>query len=283
VIIGKILNVKKSWEELTITTEDEGNQIQEKIQLPSQASSYVSSFLFSVCQEISRIGSHNIDRLILNYLAHRLCLKICSIYMIFLSKRKEQPSREGHIQMLFDVWLLLDILSGRVPHGNTELTEALELIQNCEEDDLSAATGVPSKKQEEELLTQLRNQFDPIDIAFYEAPLRKYVQRCYHRTSILFGSLQQLNKMHKEFNMRTSLSTTEGLSVMAIAKPASMFPQLVVAYSQSNENKSNTQPSIQATTNTQNYTVKNSTESERPLSFMSRAFLTSWSSLSSSW
>lgn len=55
---------------------------EEKMRVPSQPSPYVASFLFSVCQEINRIGAHNIDKVLsvfsqyldlLSYSCHFTC------------------------------------------------------------------------------------------------------------------------------------------------------------------------------------------------------------------
>lgn len=56
------------------------------------------------------------------------------------------------------------------------------------------------------LETSLQERLDPIDWATYEAYLWRNEATCYHRCSVLFGALFQLNWLHgqvpRHLNMR---------------------------------------------------------------------------------
>lgn len=86
--------------------------------VPSQASNYVSSFLFAVCQEVNRIGGHTIAKarpgsdtrigrisltglfqIVLHHLVQQLFPLVIDTYTSFLARRKEPFSRDGLVQV----------------------------------------------------------------------------------------------------------------------------------------------------------------------------------------
>ena len=57
-------------------------------------------------------------------------------------------------------------------------------------------------------LKSVESRLDPIDLAFYEPHLRVVVQRCYQRSSLLFGAFTRLSPLYTQ----TTTSTTSLLS-----------------------------------------------------------------------
>ncbi len=52
--------------EMTITVESEENKnIEDKLHVPNQPSSYLLNFLYTLCNEIHRIGGHVVDKVTL--------------------------------------------------------------------------------------------------------------------------------------------------------------------------------------------------------------------------
>jgi hypothetical protein len=51
--------------EMTVNVEgEEGKVVEEKMQLPFQPSTFVLSYLYSICNEIYRIGGHTVDKVL---------------------------------------------------------------------------------------------------------------------------------------------------------------------------------------------------------------------------
>ena len=60
----------QAWSEITISEEAEsGKKVSSVIQVPSQASTYVSTLLFVLSQEIGRVGGHAMDQQVLEHLS----------------------------------------------------------------------------------------------------------------------------------------------------------------------------------------------------------------------
>lgn len=75
------------WEEITISEESEsGTQVSSVIRVPSQTSVYVTSLLFAVCQEISRIGGQALEQSVLSELSSLMMLSIVVNYEELLQK-----------------------------------------------------------------------------------------------------------------------------------------------------------------------------------------------------
>jgi len=112
--------------------------VEETFYLPFQSSAYVLSFLFSACCEIHRVFAHVSDHALLRYLTSRLLLgyvmwrcarqhalvlrqavpcvtcllrSVCDQYWQLGSEKKDQVSKEGAIQLMFDAKFLCDVLA----------------------------------------------------------------------------------------------------------------------------------------------------------------------------
>jgi len=229
---------KKTWEEITLLVDSDDNKAaEEKIYLPFQPSYYVMSFLFSVCKEIHRVGSHTLDRVLLQHLVFELSESVMSIYSAFLSEKK-QKDKEGIIQLVFDLKFTFDILSGRKDveslKEQKELKDALLLLKGNHtsfalknkgtQDELEAVIQWTSKVSK--LIESVEAELDPIDVAFYRPHLKQANQKCYKRTSVLFGFLVQLNRLYTEVKQKPSHQ--EQHNVLAAAPLASRFALLPI-------------------------------------------------------
>ena len=60
----------QTWNEISISEEAEsGKKVSSLIQVPSQASTYITALLFALCQEVGHVGGHSMDRGILEHLS----------------------------------------------------------------------------------------------------------------------------------------------------------------------------------------------------------------------
>eukprot|EP00027_Filamoeba_sp_ATCC50430_P019419 CAMPEP_0168540466 /NCGR_PEP_ID=MMETSP0413-20121227/292_1 /TAXON_ID=136452 /ORGANISM="Filamoeba nolandi, Strain NC-AS-23-1" /LENGTH=539 /DNA_ID=CAMNT_0008570203 /DNA_START=72 /DNA_END=1692 /DNA_ORIENTATION=+ len=199
-------NRKSSWQELLVTVEGEDNTTsEEKLQLPFEASSFVIAFLFAVTDEIQRVGSHTLDKAVIQCLVFELCDKVFELYHGFLEKHLPM-NKEGCIQLIFDLKFVFDILAGRrdveAAQNVREMTALMEAtsprysITDSSQQIDEFAEIMEWTNKVNKLILQVQNQLDPIDIAFYDSHLKQAIQRAYRRTSAFFGLLTQLNRLY---------------------------------------------------------------------------------------
>ncbi|XP_050204698.1 conserved oligomeric Golgi complex subunit 1 [Mercurialis annua] len=192
----------RGWDETIVKQEEnEENQSEMRISLPSMPSMYIISFLFRACEEIHRIGGHVLDKSILQKFAVRLLEKLIKIYEDFISTREahvSQVSDKGVLQILLDLKFAADVLSG----GDSKTTE-----------DLSRSPSIKisfRKKQEQTqvksvfreridgLINRFSQKLDPIDWLTYEPYLWENERQSYLRHAVLFGFFMQLNRMYTD-------------------------------------------------------------------------------------
>merc|ERR1712137_1501528 len=88
----------------------------EQIKVPNFPSAFISRFLFNACQTFHNQAAHGIDSQLIRFFAQVLTLRVLDIYSSFInestSEGNKQISREGLVQVLFDVRFLFDVLAG---------------------------------------------------------------------------------------------------------------------------------------------------------------------------
>lgn len=209
-------NRRQGWEEQKVTMEGEdGNSIEERLYIPFQPSPYVLEFLFNVSREIHRAGGHTIRRAVLEYLARELARSVLILYDgIAENHQGGGASKEGGVQLLCDACFLMDVLS--VADDTNQIDEALRAVlvtlpaRNDSEVDLRGsgeevrsaieerlASAIAWGRRVDSTIGRIKDLLDPIDLAFYEPHIKSFVERCYQRTSVLFGALVQLHKAHE--------------------------------------------------------------------------------------
>eukprot|EP01114_Cavostelium_apophysatum_P017714 TRINITY_DN5329_c0_g1_i1.p1 TRINITY_DN5329_c0_g1~~TRINITY_DN5329_c0_g1_i1.p1 ORF type:complete len:1044 (+),score=290.63 TRINITY_DN5329_c0_g1_i1:112-3243(+) len=241
---------RKTWEELALTVESEDNKsVEEKIYLPFQPSAYLLSFLFAVCKETHRVGSHTLDKVLLQYLVYELSEKVMSIYADFMDKHL-QKDKEGIIQLLFDIRFVFDVLSGRKDvEAVRKEKDLMEVLLNAGKTTPRILSASGDEKEDKsswnqrvsDILERVENELDPIDMAFYRPHLKNATMKCYKRSTLLWGFLVQLNRMHADYKMKATLQ--EQHNVLALAPMPSRFTLLPVSTPTSNR------PSAPATPN----------------------------------
>ncbi|XP_042773489.1 conserved oligomeric Golgi complex subunit 1 [Panthera leo] len=171
---GSILATATSWDELEIQEEAEsGSCIMSTIRLPTQPSWYVQSFLFSLCQEINRVGGHALPKVTLQEM-----LKSCMVQVVAAYERlseEKQVKKEGAfpmtqnraLQLLYDLRYLSIILTARgeeVKSGRSKQDSRIEKVADS-----------------------LETLIDPFDLDVFTPHLNSNLTRLAQRTSVLFG------------------------------------------------------------------------------------------------
>ncbi|XP_038072145.1 conserved oligomeric Golgi complex subunit 1-like [Patiria miniata] len=113
------LKAATHWDAIEIQEEsEEGKRVTSKVHLPVQASWYVQTVLYSLCEEINRVGGHALSRMILSGLIQHTSDSILSLYKKHLDGHCSKGSRlilsqPQALQLLFDVRFVATIMSGR--------------------------------------------------------------------------------------------------------------------------------------------------------------------------
>ncbi|GJP66939.1 hypothetical protein CLOP_g23807 [Closterium sp. NIES-67] len=102
----------KGWEETVVQQEEEEGEakVEMRMTLPACPSPYVAALLFAASADVHRAGCHSLDRLVLRLFAWQLSDQAFQAYETLTTTQR--VSEKGVLQLLFDVRLLADVLSG---------------------------------------------------------------------------------------------------------------------------------------------------------------------------
>ncbi|GJP66940.1 hypothetical protein CLOP_g23807 [Closterium sp. NIES-67] len=100
------------WEETVVQQEEEEGEakVEMRMTLPACPSPYVAALLFAASADVHRAGCHSLDRLVLRLFAWQLSDQAFQAYETLTTTQR--VSEKGVLQLLFDVRLLADVLSG---------------------------------------------------------------------------------------------------------------------------------------------------------------------------
>uniref|UniRef100_A0A8I3S1H0 Conserved oligomeric Golgi complex subunit 1 n=1 Tax=Canis lupus familiaris TaxID=9615 RepID=A0A8I3S1H0_CANLF len=169
---GSVLATATSWDELEIQEEAEsGSSVTSTIRLPIQPSWYVQSFLFSLCQEINRVGGHALPKVTLQEMLKSCMVQVVAAY----EKLAEEKHKEGAfpmtqnraLQLLYDLRYLNIVLTARteeVKSGRSKQDSRIEKVADY-----------------------LEALIDPFDLDVFTPHLNSNLNRLVQRTSVLFG------------------------------------------------------------------------------------------------
>ncbi|GJP83612.1 hypothetical protein CLOP_g13744 [Closterium sp. NIES-67] len=210
----------KGWEETVVQQEEEEGEakVEMRMTLPACPSPYVAALLFAASADVHRAGCHSLDRLVLRLFAWQLSDQAFQAYETLTTTQR--VSEKGVLQLLFDVRLLADVLSG----GADLPLEALRLSSASPPAAAAggarggataggagagsiAASVAARKKRVGALLEKLQDELDPIDRAAYLPFLWQNQQRFYLRSAVLFGHLAQLHRLYTDSAPRHPYAT----------------------------------------------------------------------------
>lgn len=163
---GRYMDV---WEEVSIKAE--GEQMEEKVRLPANASNLLMQALFKLSEELNRIAGFSIEKATIKRLLLTLAQTTFEVYNDFQSNdfTTDKVSDKGVLQIYFDFMFLDRLLEGAYKSG--ESTERARL-----------------EKMSATILSTIKSRIDPIDLVVFERYLVANVDKFILKTSLLFGS-----------------------------------------------------------------------------------------------
>ncbi|NWH41846.1 COG1 protein, partial [Chloropsis hardwickii] len=117
---GSVLATATNWDEIEIQEETEsGSSVTSKIRLPVQPSWHVQCLLFSLCQEVNRVGGHTLPKVTLQELLRSCMAEVLAAYgKLQEQKQEKRPdsfplTQSRALQLLFDLRYLSIILTAK--------------------------------------------------------------------------------------------------------------------------------------------------------------------------
>jgi hypothetical protein len=135
-------------------------------------------------------------------------------------------SEKGLLQLLFDLKLVADVLSGGqdISHEGLNTVDSQKFSGSL----LSSVGGwkLPTaksdsgrKKRVALVLSKLQSRLDPIDWAIYESCLWEHELRYYQRCAVLFGVLIQLQRLHTDASPKLPSNVDTNTLDMSVTVP----------------------------------------------------------------
>ena len=190
---------KSSWSSIEVKMKQETT---EQIKIPSYPSSFVSQFLFDGCKSFHGQTAHTADTITIRFMAQLLTLRVISIYENFIKSNisdsiDKKISREGLVQMLFDIKYILDVLSGAYQQQE-EWPELVKEVYPIIPKDNEISLDGNLKSQITTFLSFVKKQFEPIDLAFYEPRIQSFVQKSYLQSTVSLGYFINTNRLYNQ-------------------------------------------------------------------------------------
>lgn len=200
-----------NWEEIKIEEESEdGKKVESVIRVPAQLSSHVTSLLFSLCQELNRIGAHALDRKLLHELVTSLSRGVLTSHEKLIQENKPSITQNQALQVLFDLKVLTAILVGRGEDETSEFTN-----------------------RREQVIESLESCVDPFDLDVFTPYVALNVSRQLQRCGVLFGVVASLDK-HSTHSFgatqRPSSGSHDQHNVMPLAPNPPRFTLLPLSF-----------------------------------------------------
>ncbi|XP_074016129.1 LOW QUALITY PROTEIN: conserved oligomeric Golgi complex subunit 1 [Numenius arquata] len=220
---GSVLATATNWDEIEIQEETEsGNSITSKIRLPVQPSWYVQCLLFSLCQEVNRVGGHTLPKVTLQELLRTCMAEVLAAYEKLVEEKQEKKpgafplTQNRALQLLYDLRYLSIILTAKSEEAKTSR--------------IKQDSGV------EKVTDFLEGHIDPFDLDVFTPHLNSNLNRLVQRTSVLFGLL---TGTENQYTSRSgALSSQELHNILPLASSQIRFGLLPLSMSSSRKNKS---------------------------------------------
>ncbi|NXD10107.1 COG1 protein, partial [Nothocercus nigrocapillus] len=220
---GSILATATNWDEIEIQEETEsGNSVTSKIRLPVQPSWYVQCFLFSLCQEVNRVGGHTLPEVTLQELLRTCMTELLAAYGKLLEEKQEKKegsfpmTQNRALQLLYDLRYLNIILTAKSEEAKASRTKH--------------DSGI------EKVIDFLEGHIDPFDLDVFTPHLNSNLNRLVQRTSVLFGLL---TGTETHYTSRSSAPSSQELhNILPLASSQIRFGLLPLSMSSSHKTKS---------------------------------------------
>ena len=160
------------WDDIEIEEETEnGKKIKSSIRVPMQSSWYLQSTLYSVCEELNRIGGHALSCSISHALTVSLWGGVLDAYEKLLKNSKASShviSQNRSLQLLFDLKLLANLLPMK--------------------------EQAAFQKRFQAIVDTLEGNVDPFDLDVFSPYVQNHLARHTQRCNILYGALATLER-----------------------------------------------------------------------------------------
>ncbi|KAN0026925.1 hypothetical protein ACTFIU_009601 [Dictyostelium citrinum] len=204
-----------------------GNEHSTIIYIPYQTSPFITSYLMSISLEISKFSLNTLDKNILRFIIESITLNLFNIINDLLSNPTSATSdsniikfnKEGYIQLLIDLKYIGFILFGRelnsgsskkpgsLPTSNVIIKDSIfKKAKSHYQSIMNSSNENIEKQQQQEQLSNnivytfnqiielVEKNLDPIDLAFYNSYIVKFIDQSYSKTLTLFGNFVYLHK-----------------------------------------------------------------------------------------
>ncbi|NXH20728.1 COG1 protein, partial [Bucco capensis] len=232
---GSVLATATNWDEIEIQEETEsGNSVTSKIRLPVQPSWYVQCLLFSLCQELNRVGGHTLPKVTLQELLRTCMAEVLAAYEKLVEEKQEKKAgtfpmtQNRALQLLYDLRYLSIILTVKSEEAKPSRTKH----------DSRQGGLLHSALRIEKVTDFLEGHIDPFDLDVFTPHLNSNLNRLVQRTSVLFGLL---TGTENQYTSRSSaLSSQEQHNILPLASSQIRFGLLPLSMSSSRKSKSAT-------------------------------------------
>ncbi|NXJ05165.1 COG1 protein, partial [Odontophorus gujanensis] len=222
---GSVLATATNWDEIEIQEEAEsGNSVTSKIRLPMQPSWYVQCFLFSLCQEVNRVGGHTLPKVTLQELLKACMAELLAAYEKLMEEKQDKKAgtfpmtQNRALQLLYDLRYLNIILTTKSEEAKT--------------------SRIKHDSRIEKVTDFLEGHIDPFDLDVFTPHLNSNLNRLVQRTSVLFGLL---TGTENQYTSRSgALGSQELHNILPLASSQIRFGLLPLSMSSSRKTKSAT-------------------------------------------
>ncbi|NWV26654.1 COG1 protein, partial [Origma solitaria] len=220
---GSVLATATNWDEIEIQEETEsGSSVTSKIRLPVQPSWHVQCLLFSLCQEVNRVGGHTLPKVTLQELLRSCMAEVLAAYEKLVEQKQEKRpdsfplTQSRALQLLYDLRYLSIILTAK-----SEDPKPSRIKQD---------SGI------EKVIDFLEGHIDPFDLDVFTPHLNSNLNRLVQRTSVLFGLLTGTENQYT--SRGGALSSQELHNILPLASSQIRFGLLPLSMSSSRKSKS---------------------------------------------
>ncbi|NXW69843.1 COG1 protein, partial [Hirundo rustica] len=220
---GSVLATATNWDEIEIQEETEsGSSVTSKIRLPVQPSWHAQCLLFSLCQEVNRVGGHTLPKVTLQELLRSCMAEVLAAYEKLVQQKQEKRpdsfplTQSRALQLLYDLRYLSIILTAK-----SEDTKPSRIKQD---------SGI------EKVIDFLEGHIDPFDLDVFTPHLNSNLNRLVQRTSVLFGLLTGSENQYT--SRGGALSSQELHNILPLASSQIRFGLLPLSMSSSRKSKS---------------------------------------------
>ncbi|NXJ98336.1 COG1 protein, partial [Corythaixoides concolor] len=219
---GSVLATATNWDEIEIQEETEsGNSVTSKIRLPVQPSWHVQCLLFSLCQEVNRVGGHTLPKVTLQELLRSCMAEVLAAYEKLMEEKQEKKAgafpmtQTRALQLLYDLRYLGIVLTAKSEEAKT--------------------SRIKHDSRIEKVTDFLEGHIDPFDLDVFTPHLNSNLNRLVQRTSVLFGLLTGTENPYT--SRSGTLSSQELHNILPLAASQIRFGLLPLSMSSSRKSQ----------------------------------------------